>query len=122
MAVLNITDQRVTVELDWWEKLVARRSHLTVPRRAIESVALVDDACIAAGEGRRVSATRLPGVTYTGTIAAEDGSRSSSFVACHGRGPGIVLELKNATLDRIVISTGDARRYADQLSAPLVGR
>ncbi|MGP6174799.1 hypothetical protein [Corynebacterium sp. A21] len=115
MAVLKITEQRVTVELDWWEKIVARRSHLTVPRRAIRTVTLVDDACIAAGEGRRVSATRLRGLTFTGTIAAEDGSRASSFVACHGRGPGIVLELKSATLDRIVISTDSAREYADQL-------
>lgn len=116
MAVLNITDQRVTVELDWWEKLVARRSHLTVPRRAIQAVELVDCARVAAGEGRRVSATKLPGLTYTGTISTEDGSRSESFVACHGSGPGIVLQLQHATLDRIVISTAVAQRYAVELT------
>ncbi|QGU06351.1 hypothetical protein COCCU_01960 [Corynebacterium occultum] len=116
MAELKITEQRVTVELDWWEKVVARRSHLTVPRRAIQAVTLVDDACTAVGEGRRVSATRVRGLTYTGTITTEDGSRSSSFVACHGRGPGIVLELKDVTLDRIVISTAAAHRYAALLN------
>ncbi|MGD7003109.1 hypothetical protein [Corynebacterium halotolerans] len=115
MAVLKITDHRVTVELDWWEKLVARRSHLTVPRRAIESVEVVEDASDAAGEGRRVSATRVRGLTYTGTVSAEDGSRSSSFLVCHGRGPGIVLQLRNVTLDRIVISTPAAHSYAAQL-------
>lgn len=115
MAVLNITDKRVTVELDWWEKLAARRSHLTVPRRAVESVYVVDDAFGAAGEGRRLSATRLRGLTFTGTISAEDGSRVSSFLACHRRGPGIVLQLRDATLDRIVISTPAAAHYAEQL-------
>lgn len=116
MAVLNITDQRVTVELDWWEKLVARRSHLTVPRRAIESVEVVEVARDAAGEGRRVSATRVRGLTYTGTVSAEDGSRCSSFLVCHGRSPGIVLNLRHATLDRIVISTPVARSYAAELA------
>lgn len=115
MAVLRITEQRVTVELDWWEKLVARRSHLTVPRRAIRAVTVVEDASTAVGRGRRVSATRLPGLTFTGTVTAEDGSRSSSFVACHRRRPGIVLELSDVTLDRIVISTGSAREYAAAL-------
>lgn len=117
MAVLNITDQRVTVELGWWEKLAARRSHLTVPRRAIESVQVVEDASDAAGWGRRVSATRVRGLTFTGTISTEDGTRLSSFLVCHRRGPGIVLQLRNATLDRIVISTPAAYDYAARLGA-----
>lgn len=115
MAVLNITDQRVTVELDWWEKLAARRSHLTVPRRAIESVEVVDDVTAVVGEGRRVSAMRVRGLTFTGTISAEDGTRSSSFLVCHRRSPGIVLQLRNATLDRIIISTPAADDYAARL-------
>ncbi|AGF71423.1 hypothetical protein [Corynebacterium halotolerans] len=115
MAALNITDGKVTVELDWWEKLAARRSHLTVPRRAIRRVTVVDDACSAAGEGRRESATRIRGLTYTGTVGAEDGTRQRTFAVCHGRQPGLVIELADVTVDRIVISTARARRYAEEL-------
>lgn len=117
MAALNITDGKVTVELDWWEKLAARRSHLTIPRRAIRGVVVVEDACAAAGAGRRESATRIPGVTYTGTVGAEDGTRQRTFTVCHGHQPGLVIELSDATVDRIVISTSRAHDYARELCA-----
>ena len=48
MAVLKINDRQVTVLLDWWEKLAARRSHLTIPTRAIAAVEVVEDACAVA--------------------------------------------------------------------------
>ncbi len=115
MAALNISDGRVTVELDWWEKLAARRSHLTVPRRAIRQVTVVEDASAAAGDGRRESATRIRGLTYTGTVGTEDGTRLKTFAVCHGRQPGLVIELSDVTIDRIVISTAQARYYAEQL-------
>ncbi len=116
MAALKILDGKVVVELDWWEKLAARRSHLTIPTRVISGVSVVDDACVAAGSARRFPGTRIPGLTHTGTITAEDGTRAQTFAVCHGRGPGIVLELEHATVNRIVISTSQAENYARELS------
>jgi len=123
MAVLKITDRQVTVALDWWEKLAARRSHLTIPTRVITGVSVVGDACGTARSvpaGKRAPGTRIPGLISTGTFTAADGTGSSTFSVCHGKGPGIVLELKSATVNRIIISTPNAEDYARELSA-LVG-
>lgn len=123
MAVLKITDRQVTVALDWWEKLAARRSHLTIPTRVITGVSVIEDACglaHAVPARRRVPGTRIRGVTNTGTFTAVDGTGASTFAVCHGNGPGIVLELESATVNRIIISTPNAEDYARELSQ-LVG-
>ncbi|QGU03665.1 hypothetical protein [Corynebacterium comes] len=123
MAVLKITDRQVTVSLDWWEKLAARRSNFTIPTRAITGVSVVEDACstaMAVPSGRRAPGTRIRGVTNTGTFMAADGTGASTFAVCHGKGRGIILELKSATVTRIIISTPNAEDYARELSL-LVG-
>ncbi|WP_040084769.1 hypothetical protein [Corynebacterium humireducens] len=119
MAVLKISDRQVTVALDWWEKLAARRSHFTIPTRVITGVSVVDDACglaHAVPAGRRAPGTRIRGVTNTGTFTAADGTGASTFAVCHGSGLGIILELKSATVNRIIISTPLAGKYAEQLA------
>lgn len=119
MAVLRIDDRQVTVLLDWWEKLAARRSHLTIPLRSITGVKVVENACGTENSqlnAPRAPGTRIRGVTNTGTFTAVDGTRSSTFSVCHGTGPGIVLELDSATVNRIVISTPRAQYYAQELS------
>lgn len=118
MAVLKITDRQVTVSLDWWEKIVARRSHLTIPTRVITDVRVVEDACSLASSvpaHRRAPGTRIRGVTSTGTFTSADGTGDQTFVVCHGSGPGILLDLKSATVNRIIISTPNAGVYAREL-------
>ena len=122
MAVLKITDRQVTVTLDWWEKIAARRSHLTVPTRVITDVRVVEDACSLAAAvpaHKRAPGTRIRGVTSTGTFTAADGSRACTFAVCHGSGPGILIELKSATVNRIIISTPRADQYAEELARVL---
>lgn len=119
MARLSIHDDRVTVTLSWWEKLSAHRSHLTIPLRVIKNVEVVPDASRAVAPGRRTAATRIKGVTATGTWDAMDGSRKRTFVVAHRRWPGIALDLEGATYDRIVISTTNADVYARQLHEAL---
>ena len=67
------------------------------PRRAIRQVTVVEDASAAAGDGRRESATRIRGLTYTGTVGTEYGTRLKTFAVCHGRQPGLVIELSDVT-------------------------
>ncbi|WP_394281865.1 hypothetical protein [Corynebacterium sp.] len=114
MALLSISVDRVTVTLRWWEKIAARRSHLTIPLRVIRGVSCVDDARAALGEGERTSATHIRGLTYSGTM-----NRGGKPVLgiCHRVGPGIVLELEDATYGAIVISTPHAEKYAEMLAS-----
>lgn len=113
MARLEITHDRLKVTLYWWEKLAARRSHLTIPLRTIREVTCVPDAKAALGKGKRTSATHIPGWTYSGTMTRQS---DQVLALCHGGGPGIVLDLHDATYGAIVISTRHAKEYADQLA------
>lgn len=115
MARLAIEQDRVRVHLDWWEKVALRRSHLTIPLRSIAEVSVVDNAGEALGAGRFEQATHIPGLTSVGTLSAEDGSGERTFAVCHRRGPGLVLGLRSATFNRIVLSTPLAQQYAELL-------
>ncbi|WPF66395.1 MULTISPECIES: hypothetical protein [unclassified Corynebacterium] len=125
MAYLQITDTQVTITLDWWEKIAAHRSHLTVPVRAIVGARAVDDVfalpeikSAAQASGPGVSATRIKGLTTTGTFHTPQGT---VFAVCHsgsgakGGRAGLVIALDKATVDYIVVTTPLARRYAAQL-------
>ncbi|MCF4005819.1 hypothetical protein L1O03_01325 [Corynebacterium uropygiale] len=116
MAELHIHDEALTVHLDWWEKLAARRSDLTIPLRVVRKVdVLADVSDLVAGQTQNPG-MRIQGMTSTGTFTTVDGSHKKTFAVCHGRRPGLVLELEGATFDRIVVSTDSARHYAAQLS------
>lgn len=122
MARLEITDRRLTVELEWWEKLAAHRSDLSVPLRAVTGVEVLEDvfADPAVARGERVPATRIRGVTVTGTFDAPDAPDAGPvFAVCHGTTgrprPGVAVDLEGVTVGRIVVSTPDAEEYAQRL-------
>lgn len=115
MATLSITDQRVTVTLDWWEKLACGRSDFRVPVHVIVGCEAVDIAAEAAAGYRRVQALRIPGVTHTGHYRNER-TGETSFIVCHRDGPGVILELDGATVDTIIISTPHGKQYAQQVT------
>lgn len=115
MARLEISPDRVRVHLSWWEKLAVRRSHLTIPMRAVERVDVVTDAGAALGDGRYENSTRIPGVTAAGALTTEDAEGHRTFAVCHRHLPGLVLTLNRVTFHRIVLSTGHADAYARQI-------
>jgi hypothetical protein len=100
MANLRIDDDNVTVELSTAEKVEAVHGDVIVPRRSIVSVRVVDDA-MAEVRGLRAPGTGLPGVIMVGTWRD---LKRTTFAVCHGRGPGVVLELVDGPFDRIVIT------------------
>lgn len=123
MAELSITNDRVTVTLTWWEKLASGRSHFALPLRTITAVEPVDSVVAAVAyertKGRRVQATRIPGMTTTG-VYAHDAEQTTTFLVCHREGPGIILDLMGATVDRIIVSTPKAQTYARALRKRLM--
>ncbi|WP_018297850.1 hypothetical protein [Corynebacterium lubricantis] len=115
MASLSISDDRLTVTLDWWEKIVARRSHLTIPLRSITSVTCVENTRAALGRGKRTSATNIPRLTYAGTMNRDIDDRVLAI--CHRHSAGIMIELKDATYSAIFLSTPNAKEYAAKLES-----
>ncbi|MFP7364787.1 hypothetical protein SFC07_03255 [Corynebacterium callunae] len=122
MAELKINKNNVTVHLSWWEKIGARRSHLTIPRRAIRHVEVVDNVIDAVDiPQKRAGRTRIPGIFVAGTRAytaekVDETCCENEFSVCRKNEPGLVIELENVSIDRIVISTPNAQRYARELA------
>ena len=119
MAELKITQKHLTIHLSWWEKLGARRSHLTVPLRAIRGIQVVDDALGSVEASGARGLTRIPGLFAAGTHMVETDAESNhenAFSVCRRKDPGLVIELDKVSIGRIVVSTQDARRYASELA------
>ncbi|MCK7637436.1 hypothetical protein [Corynebacterium pygosceleis] len=125
MVRLELTDTALTVQLNWWEKAAARRSHLTVPRRSILSARPLDNAAAAVERyaGSKLSGTAIAGVTRSGTltgpVAPGSSGTTSTFTVCHGTEPGLEILLDHPTVQRIVVATPDAGKILDRLD---VGR
>ncbi|MEZ2189773.1 hypothetical protein [Corynebacterium sp. CCM 9204] len=121
MVRLELTDTALTVHLKWWEKAAARRSHLTVPRRAILAARPLDNAAAAVEgyAGSQLSGTSISGVTRSGTLTgpAAPGSPgfTSTFAVCHGTEPGIEILLDHPTVQRIVVVVADAEELVSRL-------
>ena len=119
MAELKITQKHLTIHLSWWEKIGARRSHLTVPLRAIRDIQVVDDALGSVEATGARGLMRIPGLFVAGTHTSErdeESNHENIFSVCRRKDPGLVIELDTVSIGRIVVSTQDARRYASELA------
>lgn len=123
VAELKITQKHLTIHLSWWEKIGARRSHLTVPLRAIRDIRVVDDALGSVEATGARGLTRIPGLFAAGTHTSgrdderdEENNHENVFSVCRRKDPGLVIELDKVSIGRIVVSTQEARRYASELA------
>jgi hypothetical protein len=89
MAHLLITDDAVTIDMSRGEKLETGHRNQTFPRSAISGVRAVPD-CIDEVHGMKGVGVQLPD-TRMGSW--HDHGRVT-FAVCHGRGPGIVIDLE----------------------------
>ncbi|WP_255567676.1 hypothetical protein [Corynebacterium sp. TAE3-ERU16] len=123
MVRVELTDTALTVRLHWWEKAAARRSDLTVPRRAILAARPLRNAAAAVerSAGSSLSGIAINGVTRSGTLTGpmvpSGRGTTSTFAVCHGSEPGIEILLDHPTVQRIVIATPEAERLLARLSA-----
>ncbi|MCZ9309519.1 hypothetical protein ACUY3K_05170 [Corynebacterium uberis] len=120
MAFLEISPDHVTVQLQWWEKIAARRSNLTIPLRAISHASIVPDVYelpeLQQPNTRGQAATHVRGLLTTGTLDHPDATGGLVFVACHRsrhasqkdggatHQPGLVLDLTRATVSRVIVT------------------
>lgn len=113
MASFEFSPEHLTLRLSWWEKIAARRSNLTVPRRAVNDVRAVSNVFdlpdLQETNTRGQQATHVRRLLATGTL---DGTEAGPvFVLCHRRGitraeqqPGLVIDLEGATIGRIIVT------------------
>jgi hypothetical protein len=113
VANLVISDESVTLQLSLAEKAEALHGDLTLPRSAIIGVRVVS-SCMDEVDGFKLVGAGIPGTLYVGTWAGGGGGHT--FAACHGNGPGLVIDLQGEHYSRIVLSQDNPELLAVQLS------
>jgi hypothetical protein len=103
MAKLLIDDDAITVSLSTTEKMEGVRGNVTVPRSAVVAARVVQDG-MAEVQGIRSPGTSLPGLVMVGTWRQ---TGRTTFAVCHGRRPAVLVDLKNAPFDRLVVTVDD---------------
>ena len=83
------------------------------PRNAISGVRAVPD-CIAEVHGLKWAGTELPGIR----VGSFHQDQRVTFAVCHGRKPGIVIDLANSKYDRVILTVENPEEIAARLSAP----
>jgi hypothetical protein len=113
VANLLISPDSFTLELTGWEKAESLHGDLTVSRSAIVGVRVVS-SCLDDVPGFKLVGAGVPGALKVGTWAGGDSGHT--FAACHGNGPGLVIDLAGEHYDRIVLSHDNPDLLAAQLA------
>lgn len=113
MAHLLITDDAVTIDMSRGEKLETGHRNQTFPRSAISGVRAVPD-CVAEVHGMKGVGIQLP----DSRVGSWHDHGHVTFAVCHGRGPGIVIDLAGSKYDKVVLTIENPEDIAACLSAP----
>jgi hypothetical protein len=111
VANLRIDTDAVTVHLSAAEKAESLHGDMTYPRTAITGVRVASTG-LDEVQGFKLLGSSIPAVMKVGTFRSE---RGSTFAACHGNGPAIVIDLVGEHYDRIVVTLDDPEQVASQL-------
>lgn len=113
MAHLLITDDAVTIDMSRGEKLETGHGNQTFPRSAVTGVRAVPD-CIAEVHGMKGVGIQLP----DSRVGSWHDDGRVTFAICHGRGPGIVIDLTDSKYAKVVLTIENPEEIAVRLSAP----
>ncbi len=108
MAELHPEGNELLFHLQPHEKAEGFHGDIRVPLSAVVSVRVVPDAWPEL-RGLRAPGTGLPNVIAVGT---RRGSFGKDFVAVHGNGPAVVVDLSGNEFGRLVVTTEDANAVA----------
>lgn len=100
VAKLNFDEVSLTVALTAAEQAEALHGDLRVARSHIAGARAVPDG-VAVVPGLRAAAMRTSGVVMIGTWRSPD---ATTFAACYGRRPAVVLDLAGSSHDRVVVT------------------
>jgi hypothetical protein len=113
VATVRIDEDTITVHLTAWEKAEALHGDFSFPRGAVVGVR-VTSSCLDEVDGFKLVGSDIPGSVKVGIW--KGGQAGSTFAACHGNGPGIVIDLAREHYRRIVVSHDNPEVLAAQLS------
>jgi hypothetical protein len=116
VAELTVDGTDLVLHLSAVEKAEGVHRDIRVPLSAVTALRVVDSAWDDELRGWRAPGTGVPNVIAVGT---RRGSFGKDFVAVHGKGPAIVIELEGVDYGRLVLTADDAAGMATPVQAAL---
>jgi hypothetical protein len=113
MAHFEVEGDRLVLRLTTGEHLESVHRDLGVPRDSVTSARVTDDVWSEL-RGIRAPGTGIPGVIAVGT---RRGAFGKDFAVVHGKGSGVVVELKGQAFERIVITSPDPEAEVARITA-----
>jgi hypothetical protein len=104
VAHLRVEGDELVVRLSKLEEVEAAHGHIRVPLTAVHSLTVAEDPWPHL-RGIRAPGTGIPHVIAVGT---RRGTFGKDFVAVHGKGRSIVVELTGADYQRFIVTDEDA--------------
>lgn len=114
MATLQVTPTEVLVHFTTREKIGGLIGDQRIPRSAVTSVSVHDDA-LAAVRGLRAPGLAIPRRRLIGTWRRP---RRRALVSVTAGTPALKLELTGQRYHEVVLSSADAPAWAEQLRQP----
>jgi hypothetical protein len=110
---LLITDDSVEVRLAPWQKILGLLRNIKVPRSDVSDVEVVEDPVREAMQGGIKVGLRLPWLYYAARTLRLD----TAYIVRRGV-PALAFTLRNqGALERVLVSTPDARELAHRLQS-----
>jgi hypothetical protein len=113
MATLRIEDGEVVVALSRWEKVSAVHGDVRVPLSSVE------DVSVSAQPFGELRGLRAPGAGWPRGIALGTWRYrgGKDFAALYRRRPAVIVGLRDAGFERLLISVDDAEAVAARIRA-----
>jgi hypothetical protein len=119
MAELRAAGDHLVLHLTAAEHLEGVHGDIVVPMSSISTMRASDDVWSEL-RGIRAPGTGIPGIIAVGT---RRGSFGKDFAVVHGKGPGVVIELRDEEFDRLVLTVADPEAAMAELTGgPPSGR
>ena len=115
MATLQVEDHDLVLALTAFEKAESIHGDLRIPAQAVTGVEVLDKVMDAIA-GWRVG-TGIPGSVAVGSFHQKNATTFA--VVHHNHHRGVLVTLKNAPFDRLVIGCDDPEAVVTRLSAAL---
>lgn len=113
MTQVGITEGKLTIEVQGWDKLWSLKSRLEIPLEHVLDVRTAEEH---AG-GIRALGTYVPGVITAGTFRQEGGW---VFWDVRNAAKGIALELRDERYSKLIIEVADPAATIDAVQRALV--
>ena len=113
---LNLTDGKLQIRLNPLEKVLSMRGSIEIPLHSIVSAS-------AEKPGWKLAQVRSPGthVPYVIKAGTYYGSSSREFWYATLCRPFLTLQLKDWDYNRVVITIGDSRSWAERITRAIAG-